>query len=176
MWECYTEKDASLTIYTPASISLLASLFLSQASSCLLLSEVIEMQHRARWQTHTHSVIDTGAAGLGHMLSKDWEAWHPADCASALHLLSLLRIKDVSETPDPRAPFYSPVLFFLNHPQLLHQLFPSHDCPRKIKRQRREHGGDLEQDFHCAEVLCVTACMKLPLTNIFNAPRAQCTS
>lgn len=57
-------KGRRLTIYTPASISppansLLSWLAVSQASSCLLLCEVIDMQRQARWRAHTDTVTDT---------------------------------------------------------------------------------------------------------------------
>lgn len=57
-------KGCRLTIYTPASISppansLLSWLAVSQASSCLLLCEVIDMQRQARWRAHTDTVTDT---------------------------------------------------------------------------------------------------------------------
>lgn len=139
---CYSEKDCGLTIYTPASISpsaalLLSRLAVSQASSCLLLCKVIEMQHEARWQAHTDTVTDTwviSSVKTGELGTRQTELL-PSP------LLSLLRIKDMSKARHPRAPFHSLVLFCLNNPQLLHHPFPSQNRPRKIKQQREEHGG-----------------------------------
>lgn len=136
--QCNSEKDAGWATDSPASVSPPASSLLSwpavsQASSCLLLCEVIEMQHQTR--AHTHSDWH-----LGHILSGDWEAWHPADRAAILNLLSPLGIKDMSEPHHPRAPFYSLVLFCLNHPQLLHHQFPGKEQGNKAAKRRRAWG------------------------------------
>lgn len=82
--------------------------------------------------SHTHSDWH-----LGHILSGDWEAWHPADRAAILNLLSPLGIKDMSGPHHPRAPFYSLVLFCLKSPST-----PPPPIPRKKKQENKAAKGE----------------------------------
>lgn len=83
---------------------LLSWLAVSQASSCLLLCEVIEMQHRARWRAHTDTVTDTWARDWAISSAKDWEAWHPAGWAATLPSPFTAEDKRHEPGPSPESP------------------------------------------------------------------------
>ena len=135
--------------------------FHSPPPPCLLLCDVIEMQHQALWRAHTGcGEWHPGAAGRATSLVRGWEGWHPVDwarCPPSDSFQSSGR-EDKSEAHNPRDPtFHSALLFCLNQP-------PTHiPTPQKTRPSRGGGGGGGGEALH------VTECLKLPLPHIVSA-------